>query len=91
MSFEKEQKKCEVHTHPRKIETLVEFRVSGKPFYLPQGYYLVKDIKRLSGVPECHVLAEIRNGEVDVMTDDTATHLCGGEEFKSFPGKGDAS
>ena len=88
MTLQKE--KCEVKS-PRTIETLVEFTVSGKKFYLPQGYYLIKDIKKLSGVPECHLLAEIKGGQVDVKPDEDATHICGGEEFKPFPGKGDAS
>lgn len=85
-----EKQHCEVKS-PRTIETLVEFSVAGKKFYLPQGFYLVKDLKKLAGVPECHLLAEIQNGQVDVKPDEDATHICGGEEFKPFPGKGDAS
>lgn len=86
-----EEKKCSETQPERRIETLRRFQISGKHFYLPAGFYLVRDLKLIGGVSECHVLAEIRNGEVDTLTDDTAVHIEGCEEFKPFPGKGDAS
>jgi len=85
-----EKKVCEIKS-PRKIEELVEFSVGEKKFYLPQGFYLVRDLKHLAGVPECHLFAEIRDGKVDEKPSDDATHICGGEKFCSYPGKGDAS
>lgn len=86
-----EERKCEDRGKERKIEILVKFQVSGNPYFLPAGYYLVEDLKKIAGVPECHVLAEIRDDDVDALTDDTAVHISGCEEFKPFPGKGDAS
>lgn len=86
-----EKKRCEDDREERKIETLVKFQISGNPYYLPVGYYLVEDLKKIAEVPECYVLAEIRNDDVDSLTDDTAVHISGCEKFKPFPGKGDAS
>ena len=91
MSNHSKEKRCNTSRDEYKIEVLTSFRVAEKDYYLPKGYYLVADLKRVAGIPECHILAEIRDGEVDAMKDDTATHISGCEEFKSFPGKGDAS
>lgn len=79
------------HQEKKEIETLVSFHVDGKEYYLPRGYYLVSDLKKVANVPSCHILAEIRDGEVDGLTDDTVTHISGCENFKPFPGKGDAA
>jgi hypothetical protein len=84
------ENKC-CHPSPRVVETLVSFKVSDKSYYLPVGYYTVRDIKLIAGVPESHILAEIKNDDVDTMSDETVTHICGGEVFKPFPGKGNAA
>lgn len=88
--METQHRGCEDH-QDRKIRKLLQFTINEKPYFLPSGYYLVRDLKTLAQVSECHILAEIRNCDVDDLTDDTATHIEGGEVFKSFPGKGDNS
>lgn len=75
----------------RKILSLHSFTIDGKTFFLPTGFYLVKDLKQLAGIQPCHILAEIRGTNVDDLTDDTATHIKGCEIFKSYPGKGENS
>lgn len=75
----------------RKIETLHQFTIDAKPYYLPPGFYLVSDLKIIAGISNCHILAEIRGTDVDDLADDTATHIKGGEVFKHYPGKGDNS
>lgn len=82
-----EHTKCE----DRKIETLHQFTIDGNPYFLPAGYYLAGDLKKIAGISNCHILAEIRGCDVDDLTDDTATHIEGGEVFKHYPGKGDNS
>ena len=91
MNIFNENKKFDASRHERKIESLVVFKIADTDYYLPKGYYLVSDLKRIAGVPESHILAEIGGDEIDALTDDTVTHISGCEEFKPFPGKGDAS
>ena len=86
-----ENKKCDANRHERKVKSLVSFKIAEKECYLPKGYYLVADLKRVAGIPECYILAEIRDGEVDALADNTAADISGCENFKPFPGKGDAS
>lgn len=86
---------CNTHHEERctskEILTLLKFTMNAKNFYLPQGYYLVSDLKKLGGVSDAHVLAEIKNGEIDDLANDCAVLINGCEDFKSYPGKGENS
>ena len=79
------------HHQDRTILTLHEFSIDAKGFFLPHGYYLVCDLKRIASIQPSHVLAEIRGTDVDDLADDAAVHIKGHQVFKSYPGKGDNS
>ena len=89
--MEMEKHHHDQHCDDRVIKELHQFTIDEKPYFLPSGFYFVRDLKKVGHVPECHILSEIRGTDVDSLTDDTVTHIEGGEVFKSYPGKGQSS
>lgn len=81
---------CGQHGH-KEIFSLCEFSISEKNYFLPKGYYLARDLKRIASIPPSHILAEIRGQTIDDLADDCAVLVHDGVKFESYPGKGQNS
>ena len=63
---------------------LVKIQINGKAYQISTGQWFIYDLKEIGCVPKDHAFAEIKGCSFFEFADDSATHIKGGEDFKSY-------
>lgn len=71
-------------SHHCESRKLVRIKINLVEYEISSGQWFIYDLKEIGSVSKQDVFAEIKECSFLEFADDSATHIQGGEEFKSF-------
>jgi len=63
----------------------VQIKIDDKPYTIERGRHAVRELKRLAGIPQADILAEVIDGKLVDLKDDGFVIIKGHEVFISRP------
>lgn len=72
-------------SEPQRDHEIVEISVNGEKIHIHRGRQSVCEIKHLGHVPQADVLAEVVDGKLVDLPNDSSVTIKGGEVFYSHP------